>query len=58
MSAPGSHTTPPVPFNLEVLGRISNMCQKAVLGQATPQEAVATAADEANQIIQRYKNQS
>jgi ABC-type glycerol-3-phosphate transport system substrate-binding protein len=55
MNAPGSHTTPAVPFNLEVLERISEMCQKAVFGQATPEEAVTTAADEANQIIQRYR---
>jgi multiple sugar transport system substrate-binding protein len=54
MNAPGSHTTPPVPFGLEVLDRLTEMCQKAILGEATPQEAIATAADEANQIIDRH----
>jgi multiple sugar transport system substrate-binding protein len=58
MNAAGSHTSPPVPFSLEVLDRISEMCQKAVFGQATPEEAIAVAADEATQIIERYRSGS
>jgi ABC-type glycerol-3-phosphate transport system substrate-binding protein len=57
MAAEGSHTTPAVPFSLEVLQRVSEMCQRAVLGQATPEEAMATAADEATQIIDRYRSE-
>lgn len=58
MNAPGSHTTPAVPFSLEVLERVSEACQKAVFGEATPAEALATAAEEANQIIERYRSQA
>jgi ABC-type glycerol-3-phosphate transport system substrate-binding protein len=58
MNAPGSHTTPTVPFTLEVLARLDEAIEKAIRGEATPQEALDKAADEGNQIIQRSKSGS
>lgn len=58
MNAPGSHTTPAEPFNLEVLERIDEAIQKAVLSGVDPKEALDVAADEGNQIIARYKAQA
>lgn len=55
MGAPGSHTTPPVPFTLELLQRIDEAIERSIFGEATPEEALTQAADEANQIIARYK---
>ena len=54
MDAPGSHTTPAVPFALEMLQRVDEAAQRSVFGEATPKEAIDQAADEANQIIDRY----
>jgi len=56
MNAAGSHTTPTVPFTLEVLARVDEAIEKAIRGEATPQEALDKAADEGNQIIERYKS--
>jgi len=53
MAAPGAHTTPPVPFTLEVLARVDEACQKALYGKATPKDALAQAAQEGQQIIDR-----
>ena len=58
MNAPGSHTTPAEPFTLEVLERIDEAIQKAVLSGVDPKEALDVAADEGNQIIARYKEQA
>lgn len=55
MNAPGSHTTPAVPYTMEILERIDEACQKALYGEATPKEALAQAAQEGNQIIERHK---
>jgi ABC-type glycerol-3-phosphate transport system substrate-binding protein len=55
MAAPGSHTTPAEPFNLEVLDRVTEACQSAVFGTATPKEALDKAAQEGDQIIARYR---
>ncbi len=53
MAAPGSHTTPNVPYTMEVLERIDEACQKALYGNATPKEALDQAVQEGNQIIER-----
>jgi ABC-type glycerol-3-phosphate transport system substrate-binding protein len=58
MKAAGSHTTPAVPFNMEVLERIDEAIQKAVLSGVSPKEALDTAAEEGNQIIARNKAQA
>ena len=55
MAAPGSHTTPAEPFNAEVLERVTEACQNAVYGKATPKEALDKAAQEGDQIIARYR---
>ena len=54
MGAAGSHTTPAEPFSAEVLERVTEACQTAVYGQATPKEALEKAAQEGDQIIARY----
>ncbi len=54
MAAPGSHTTPAVPFTLEIIERMDEAIAKALLGQATPQEALDVAVAESNQIIERH----
>jgi multiple sugar transport system substrate-binding protein len=56
MAAPGAHTTPAVPFTLEVLQRVDEAIERSIRGEATPQEALDQAADEGNQIIDRYKS--
>ncbi len=57
MAAPGSHTTPAVPWTLEMLQRVDEAIEKAIRGEATAQEALDQAADEGNQIIARYKSE-
>jgi len=54
MGAPGSHTTPMVPFTMEVLERIDEACQRALYGRSTAEEALAQAAEEGNQIFERH----
>jgi ABC-type glycerol-3-phosphate transport system substrate-binding protein len=54
MAAPGSHTTPAVPFTLEIIERMDEAIAKALEGQATPQEALDVAVAESNQIIARH----
>ena len=53
MAAPGSHTTPPVPYTLEIMARIDEACQNALYGKATPKQALAQAVQEGQQIIDR-----
>jgi ABC-type glycerol-3-phosphate transport system substrate-binding protein len=54
MAAPASHTSPQVPYTFEVLNRLDDAIQKSIFGQATPQEALDVAAEEAQAIIDRY----
>ena len=54
MAAPGSHTTPAVPFTLEIIERMDEAIAKALLGQTTAQEALDVAVLESNQIIARH----
>ncbi len=54
MAAPGSHTTPAVPFTLEIIERMDEAIAKSLLGQATAQEALDVAVSESNQIIARH----
>jgi multiple sugar transport system substrate-binding protein len=54
MAAPASHTSPQVPYTFEVLNRIDDAIQKAIFGEATPQEGLDVAAEEAQAIIDRY----
>jgi multiple sugar transport system substrate-binding protein len=54
MFAEGSRTTPIVEFAGEVIPRVDEAIAKALYGEATPREALAVAAEEANEIITRY----
>jgi ABC-type glycerol-3-phosphate transport system substrate-binding protein len=53
MNAPASHSSPQVPSIFEVLQRIDEAIQKSIFGQATPREALDTAATEGNAILDR-----
>jgi len=57
-AAAGSHTTDPVPFAGEIFPRVDEAIAKSLYGEASPRDALTLAAEEANQIIDRYLSEA